>query len=213
MGAFGGVRFVCDIAAALEAIEQSGLEKGEVSLKRFLILIAIAIAVLPTSFVFAEAHGGAQNVLTVEVVNETVNGTAVTGDTVYLQIYDHGSLVQTLEGKVGADGRVVFENLTTGDKIAALPRAKHNNMVFNGNTVALVPMKKVFQARIPVYDISTDKSHLSIETHHLMIKKSGETLVFTEYMQLVNSSGMAVSSKEDAEVVIEVKLPKGFTDL
>ena len=97
---------------------------------------------MPASFAFAEAHAAGQNVLTVEVVNETTNGTAVTGDQVYVQIYDHGQPLSPLEGKVGADGKVVFENVPTGDKIAAAPRAKHNDMMFSGNTVALVAAKR-----------------------------------------------------------------------
>jgi len=191
-------------------------ERLMVSLKRFIALIAISSIVFPVSFAFASAHGGAQNVLTVEVVNESENGTPVEGDQLFVQIYDHGQLIQTLEGKVGADGKVVFENLPTGDKIAAAPRAKHNDMMFTGNTVALLPIKSEFSTRVPVYDVSTDKSHLSVATHHLMIKAFGDTLNFTEYMQLVNSSTMAVSSgqaeSENKEAVIEVKLPKGFKD-
>jgi len=173
--------------------------------------------VLPASLAGAQAQGASQGVLTVEVLNETANGTAVTGDPVFVQIYDHGQLLSTLEGKVGADGKAVFENIPTGDKIAAVPRSKHNNMMFSGNTVALVAAKSAFSARVPVFDVSTDKSSLSIRMHHLMIKSTVDTLVFTEYMQLVNSSNMAVSSSDedgkDSPAVVEIKLPKGFKDL
>lgn len=185
-------------------------------MKRYLTLIAIASIVLPTSFAFAEAHGAAQTVLTVEVVNDSENGTPITGDQVLVQIYDHGNLLKTLEGEVAANGKAIFENVPTGDKIAARPHAKHSNMMFSGDTVALVPIKSEFSARVPVYDISTDKSHLSIQMHHLMIKTDGDTLVFTEYMQLVNSSTMAVSSPEEEGdkpgAVVEIRLPKGFRD-
>ncbi|MHC4741809.1 MAG: hypothetical protein ACYS8Z_07865 [Planctomycetota bacterium] len=170
---------------------------------------------MPASSAFAEAHGGAQNVLIVEVVNETENGTPVTGDTVIVLIYDHGEVVKTLEGKVAEDGKAVFENLPTGEKIAAYPRAKHNDMMFSGNTVALLDIKNEFYTRVPVYDVSTDKSHLSIQMHHLMIKGSGlGSLIVTEFMQLVNSSTMAIGSPEEkdekAGVVIDLKLPRGY---
>ncbi len=179
--------------------------------------MAISGLLVAASLAGEAARSTSQGVLTVEVVNETANGTAVTGDPVFVHIYDHGQVLRTLEGKVGADGKAVFENVPTGDKIAAVPRSKHNNMMFSGNTVALVAAKSAFSARVPVFDVSTDKSSLSIRMHHLMIESTVDTLVFTEFMQLVNSSNMAVTSKEeegkDQGVVLEIKLPKGFKDL
>lgn len=191
--------------------------KGEVFLKQLLAVMILSSFVLPASLAGAGAHGATQGVLTVEVVNETANGTDVTGDPVFVYIYDHGQLLSTLEEKVGADGKAVFENVPTGDKIAAVPRSKHSNMMFSGTTVALVAAKSTFSSRVLVFDVSTDKSSLSIRMHHLMIKSTANALMFTEFMQLVNSSNMAVTSKEeqgkDEGVVLEIKLPKGFKDL
>jgi len=217
VGSFGGLCAVCGVAAALETLGQGWLEKGKIFLKQSFTLMILSSFVLSASLAGARAQGASQAVLTVEVVNETPSGTPVTGDPVFVHIYDHGQVLRTLEGRVGADGKAVFENVPTGDKIAAVPRSKHNNMMFSGNTVALVAAKDAFSARISVFDVSTDKSSLSIRMHHLMIESTVDTLVFTEFMQLANSSNMAVTSKEeegkDQGVVLEIKLPKGFKDL
>jgi len=155
--------------------------------------------------------------LTVEVVNETVNGTAVTGDAVIVQLYEQGELLRTLEGAVAADGKVVFENIPAGDKIVALPRSRHDEMMFSGSPVALKPAEDGHSAQVQVFDTSDDKSKISVQTHHFIVKNTPDALVFTEYMQLVNSSSMAVSSKEEdargRAVVLEIELPKGFKGL
>lgn len=184
-------------------------------MKQFLTLIALSSLASVASFAAGQAEPASQTVLTVEVVNETPNGTAVEGDPVFVQIYDHGKVLSSLEGKVGADGKAVFENVPTGDMIRALARSKHNNMMFYGRAVALKPTDGGHVARIPVYDTSDDKTNLSITTHHLMITVAANKLMFKEYMQLVNSSNMAVTSAEDDEksAVIEIKLPKGFKNL
>jgi hypothetical protein len=72
-------------------------------------------------------------------------------------------------------------------------------------------------AHVEVYDVSWDKSHLSVGVHHIIIKALSTFLEISEYMQLKNSSDMAVSSKqkdgENREVILEIMLPKGFQNL
>lgn len=168
-------------------------------------------------FAAEAAVAAPQAVLTVEVTNGTANGTSVTDDVVTLRIYKHGQLLHTLDSTVAADGVVVFENVPTGDHTVALARAKHQDMMFNGRPVTLRPGEKEFFALVQVFDVSDDMSNLSIGTHHLIIKAHPVLLEITEYMQLKNSSDMAVTSKErdsqNRPVVLEIMLPKGFKNL
>jgi hypothetical protein len=156
-------------------------------------------------------------VLAVEVTSGTADGIAVTDDVVIVQIYEHGKLLQTLEGKVAANSKALFENVPTGEHIVAVARTKHQNMMFNSRPVALSPTEDELFAYVLVFDVSDDKSKLSVETHHLMIKAQPESIAITEYMQLKNSSDMAVSSKErdsqNRTVVLDIMLPKGFKNL
>jgi len=164
-----------------------------------------------------EARTLPETVLTVEVVNGTTDGTAVTGDAVVVDLYERHEPLRTLEGKVAADGKVVFENVPTGDEMVAFPGSRHGGMMFSGPPVALKPTKDEYSTQVQVFDTSTDRSSLSVQTHHLFVKNTPAALVFTEYMQLVNSSTMAVSSKQqDAQgraIVLEIKLPQGFKNL
>jgi hypothetical protein len=159
----------------------------------------------------------AQTRLTVEVVNSTAKGASVVGDEVTIQLYKGREPTEALQAKAGPDGKAVFENVPTGSDVAAVPRAKHQNMAFNGQPLALDPTAQELSARVPVYDVSTDTSKLSVGTHHVMIAVRDGALEFTEYMQLSNSSDMAVTSaKRDGQnrpLVIEVKLPEGFKEL
>jgi hypothetical protein len=155
--------------------------------------------------------------LTVEVTSGTADGTAVTDDVVIVQIYEHGQLLQTLDSKTGANGTAVFENVPTGEHIVAVARTKHQDMMFNSQPIVLSPTEDKLFAQVQVFDVSDDKSKLSVETHHLIVRAHSESIEITEYMQLKNSSDMAVSSKErdsqNRTIVLDIMLPKGFKNL
>lgn len=159
----------------------------------------------------------AQTRLAVEVTNSTANGATVVGDEVTLQLYKGQKPVNSLPAKAGEDGKAVFENLPTGQDMAAVPRARHQNMAFHGQPLALSTTAKELSASVQVFDVSTDTSKLSVGTHHVMIAVRSGSLEFTEYLQLSNSFDMAVTGarrdSQDRPIVIEVKLPEGFKDL
>lgn len=176
------------------------------------------------SLLFAASYLAGQTIdeerqasLTIEVVNGTANATATVNDEVMVIIYEQGKPTQTLTGKVDSESKAVFENVPTGNNITALPRVKHQNMMFNGHPVALKTGQTVFKGHVEVYEVSTDKSKLSVAAHHFIIKAETDSLLITEYMRLNNSSDMAITSEEknanDKGVVIKVILPKGFKNL
>ncbi len=155
--------------------------------------------------------------LTIDVTNKTANGTATANDEVLVTIFEERKPTQTLTGNVGPDGKAVFEDVPTGNNIMALPRVKHQNMMFNGHPIALKPGQTAFKGHVEVYEVSTDKSKLSVAVHHFIIKVEADYLRITEYMRLDNRSDMAITSEEkdanDKSKVIEVMLPEGFTNL
>ncbi len=163
------------------------------------------------------AAARSQAALTIEVTSGTANGTTLENDLVIVRIYKDGQLLHALDGKVGADGKALFDSVPTGDRVVAVVRARHQDMMFNGQPVALRPAADEFVARVQVFDVSDDQSKLSIETHHFIIRARSEFLEIIEYMQLKNSSDMAVrSEKRDSQnrpIVLEIMLPKGFKNL
>ncbi len=159
----------------------------------------------------------AQARLTVEVTNSTAQGASVVGDEVTLEIYQGHEPANSLQAKVGADGKAVFENVPTGQDMAAVPRAKHQNMAFHGVPLALSPGSQGLSASVQVFDVSTETSKLSVGTHHVMVAVREGALEFTEYLQLNNSSDRAITGAQRDDqsrpIVIAVKLPEGFRDL
>lgn len=158
-----------------------------------------------------------QTTLTVFVTNGTANGTTIVGNDVIVTIYEQEKPIQTLKKKVDADGKAIFENVPAANNIAALPRVKHQNIEFSGRAVALKSDQTAFDARVEVFDVSTDRSKLSVTTHHFIIKPHVDSLQIIEYMQLKNSSDMALTSEQkDSDgrsIVLEVMLPEGFKKL
>jgi len=183
--------------------------------KQILIAAAlVAVWVLWPGHAFAQTP---QTKLTVEVRNHTADGAPVAGDEITLQVHRGPHQVDSRSAKVGADGRAVFEGLPAGPGIAAVARVKHQNMAFRSLAVALDPTAGELSTSVQVYDVSTDASKLSIGMHHLMIALRGTSLEVTEFMQLSNSSDMAVTGRErddrNRPVVLSIRLPKGFRDL
>ena len=183
--------------------------------------IAFVLLIIFPCFVLANtaAENKSSSNLTVVVVNKTENGTSVENDEVTLEIYQHQQVYDILEGNVSAEGKVVFEDVPTGEQFIAVPRAKHKDMMFTGQAVVLNSTEGKLDAQVEVFDVSTDKSKLFVQMHHLIIKPSTETNVLevTEFMQLVNDSNMAISSderdKKGNAIVLNLSLPKGFSNL
>jgi hypothetical protein len=153
-------------------------------------------------------------VLSVEVTNGTENGHPVAGDNATLTIYEYNKPVDRLEGKVGADGKAVFENIQGGEHVVAFAQVFHEGMSFGSNVVVLKAGQRQANAQVQVFDVSYDASVLSAKTHHIILKRQDGSLLFTEYIQLVNPSDMAIGSKEKGgsgrPMVLRIPLPKGF---
>ncbi|MHC4680347.1 MAG: hypothetical protein ACYTEK_16800, partial [Planctomycetota bacterium] len=182
------------------------------------VLRVIALSGICAGACFAQdAVTASRAALTVEVTNGTTDGAAVTGDMVLVQIYEHEQLAQTLQSKVDADGKTVFEHVPAGADAVGVARAKHQDMMFSSLPVLLGPARERPIVQVRVFDVSDDKSKLSVETHHIIIKAKSGSLELTEYMLLKNSSEMAISSKEkDSQgrtIVLDIMLPRGFKNL
>lgn len=158
-----------------------------------------------------------QTSLTIDVTNRTANGTPTLNDEVLVTIFEQGKPAQTLKGSVDSEAKAVFENVPTGNNVTALPRVQHQNMMFNGHPIALKTGQAAFNGHVEVFEVSTDKSKLSVNTHHFIIEIEADSLRITEYMHLDNNSDMAITSEEkdsdNKSKVVEVMLPEGFKNL
>ncbi len=165
----------------------------------------------------AGAETSAQGKVTVEVANRTTSGTPVAGDEVTLVLYEGEGSIDSRTAHVAENGRAVFEGVLTGPDRVAVARAKHQNMAFQSQPVPLDPNAGEFAALVEVFDVSTDTSKLSVGAHHIMIAARNESLAFTEYMQLSNSSDKAVTGAQrddrNRPIVLRIGLPEGFGNL
>lgn len=203
------------LALAGEALRSAPAERPN-AVRHVITLLTIVVfcALFMARMAWAQ---GASAKLVVQVSNGTANGTTVVGDAVTLQVFQHQELRESSEAEVDESGEAVFEEIPTGAHLVAVARVKHHNMAFRGRPVSLASPDGGFSTVVQVFDVSSDPSPLSVGTHHVTIAVEGETLQFTEYMQLQNRSDMAITgSKRDAQdkpIVIEIVLPAGARDL
>jgi hypothetical protein len=185
--------------------------------KYFLIILILCSSPAASFVAGQDTEADIQTSLTINVTNRTPNGTEPVNDEVYVNIYEQGKLKQTLEGSVDSQGKAVFRNVPTGGGLTAVPVVKHQNMAFNGHPVALNRGQTAFVGHVDVFEVSTDKTKLSVTVHHLIIKLETNHLRITEYMQLNNASDTAITDdredKAEKSKVIEVYLPRGFGNL
>ena len=186
-------------------------------MKHSLLTVAILMLLCAVGFGDETAKMVAKTVLRVQVINSTASGKPVEGDEVFVQVFRNGQFFETLEARADANGVALFEDITTGVHVAALPRAKHGDMMFDGQAIELKAGQPQIDASVSVFEVSADKSKLSIRMHHVLIKAGTTSLEVTEFMQLANSSDMAISSDQrdnaGKPVILEVMLPKGFKNL
>jgi len=152
--------------------------------------------------------------LKVHVTNGTAAGKSVIGDPVRVGIYNRVRQLTNLEGTVGPGGMAVFENVVAGQGLKAVPSVRHEQLEFNGPAVLLSPSQKQVTAEVQVFDVCYDKSKLSAGTHHLIIERNDRSVVLSEYIQLINPSDLAISSRQrdgrGKAVVLTISLPKGY---
>ncbi len=179
---------------------------------RYPVLAIILLGICATT-----CFAGGQASLTVEVTNGTTKTVAPADTETIVQIYVQGYLLHTFNGRTDVEGRAVFENVPEGQDVIAVARAKHRDMMFGGRPLTLSPAQGEHVASVQVFDVSEDKSQLSVQTHHLIIKANPGSLEITEYMQLKNSSDFAIISNErdnqNRTIVLDIKLPRGSRDL
>lgn len=176
--------------------------------------------VLLTGFMLCTHASGQEQgvaVVSVKINNATPDGKDIVGDKVTLQIFHYNHEIKSLEGEVGADGKAVFKDVPVGFGFMAKAQVNHSGMNFGNRMYQLNPGQAALDIEIEVYEISTDNSRLSVGTHHFVVKQAGDSILVTEYVQLVNPTGMAVTSSEKDQAgrnkVITFHLPKGFRDL
>jgi hypothetical protein len=188
-------------------------KENGVMLRRLVETIVLLCMLVPAR---AAAENGAfsEIAVTVEVINGTTGGAAVGGAEVTLAVYGGQGLLRTLRAGADWDGRAVFEKVPVAGRTFAVASAVHQETSFSSGPVELDPGKPEAVVKLPVFDVTTDRSSLYVAAHHIFVSAAGSALRIEEYVKLVNSSDMAVSSsrldEETGPAVLEVPLPKGF---
>ena len=157
-----------------------------------------------------------QGTIEVNVVNGTPDGHTVIGDLVTVNLKLGQEIVKTLQGKVNAESKAVFNNVRRTTNLMAHVSCEHEGAPFYGQPVPFFPDFPDMPATITVFDVTTDKSSLSVQMHHITMTQVGDLLQVDEIMMISNSAMMAikpeVSPVYNQPVVIEIFLPQGFQD-
>ena len=173
----------------------------------------VLVLVCPSGSLADEEHKAS---VTVQLVNQTANGSPVAGDEISLTIYNQSRQIGHFSAVADENGMYVFNDVPACTGFVAVANAKHNNMSFGGHALELKPGHEAFNVQVTVYEVSEDNSKLSVLSHHLIIKSGRNSIWITEYIQINNPLDMAViSAQKDNDgknIVLDMKLPNGFKD-
>lgn len=155
--------------------------------------------------------------VTVNVKNLTPDGKDISNDIVTLEVKHLQQPVKKFESGIDKDGKALFEDIPVGPGFGAKATTKHSGMMFSSRAIELSAGQKAFEMEIEVYEISTDNSKFEVVVNQIVIKEIDGSLFLTEYVQIENPTGMAVTSSELDEAgrnkVISFYLPEGYKDL
>ena len=176
----------------------------------FVLLIICAVQYCPGQLLNPTLP---QGIIEVTVVNGTPDGHSVVGDLVTVKLIQDQALINTLQGKVNAESKVIFNNITRGVNLMAYISCEHEGAPFYGNPVPFFPEHPDRPGTITVYDVTTDTSGLSAPMHHISISQNGEWLQIEEIMIIRNSALRAIKPEVSAvynqPVCLEIFLPQG----
>ncbi len=179
-------------------------------------LIVVMLTICLAQFCPGQLLNPPQNQGTIEVnvVNATPDGHSVVGDLVTVRLIQDQTLIDTLQGKVNAESKAVFNNVRRAPNLMAHVSCEHEGAPFFGEPVPFFPDFPDMPSTVTVFDVTTDKSSLSVQMHHITITQVGELLQIEEIMMISNSAMMAikpeVSPVYNKSVVIEIFLPKDY---
>lgn len=152
--------------------------------------------------------------LHVRVINVTAQGRPVSGDEVMVERYNEDTLIDRIQGLVNDEGWAVFENVYVENLTNLQPSARHDNVRFWGDRVAVPPGQNSLTSVVHLYDVTDDMSQLSTSPYHIIIKQGPQGLVVQEYLELINASDKAIhSSLTDSEgrnKTLIISLPNGY---
>ncbi|MDH4203491.1 MAG: hypothetical protein OEV87_11450 [Phycisphaerae bacterium] len=182
-----------------------------------LILWLMFVVTWPLLAEEAEHEIVAEAVLSIHISNGTAGGRVLEGTPVTVNFYHGDHIAKQAQAVTDVDGNCMIQGIPAGSDIVAVAQAKHSNMAFSSAPLDLQPGQKQYDLSFQVFDVSDDNSLIQAGTHHLIIKKSGPNVQFTEYIQLINDSDKAVSSDQKDEnenpKVIEIALPENVENL
>ena len=155
--------------------------------------------------------------LTVKVMNGTQGGTVAEGSPVTVYFYQNNQLVDRISAATNSEGICTIDEIPAGSNIMAVAQAKHSDMMFSGSPVQLTDHPHGLTLTVTVFDVVYDNTLIRAGTHHIIIKRRGQSAQVTEYLQLVNDQDKAIlSDQKDAQgkpEVVPMSLPKGFKNL
>ena len=218
MDIIGGLCPIGDPAFNVARFKERPVKEADTMKIKFTGIISLVLTIVgvwaqepPAS---EAVHGHA---LTVKVVNGTQGGEVAEGSPVTVHFYQNGQLLEQTSAVTDSEGTCTILDIPTGSDVAAVAQAKHANMMFSSSPVKLGDHPHGVTLTVTVFDVVYDNTLIRAGTHHIIIKRHGESIQVTEYLQLINDQDKAIlANQKDTQgkpIVVQVDLPEGFRNL
>jgi len=186
-----------------------------VLIKRIALLVMVLILSLPASVLAAEPDSG---IIEGQIVNGTAGGSSVADQNITLNIYLDEVEVDAATTKTDADGRFIFDGLSTESDYSYGVTLVFQQAEYYSDWLSFNEGETTKSVEVTVYDSTTSDEALKIATAHAIIYVGQGSLQVEEYFLFVNETdrtyiGSKEISAEGTREVLRFSLPKGATEL
>ena len=154
-------------------------------IKSVALLLPMLLFSLSSPALAAEPASG---VIEGQLVNGTAGGSSVAGQTVTLTTYIGDAETGKSAVKSGADGRFVFNGLSTASGNSYEVKLRYQEADYTGRRLSLADNETTQSTTLTVYDSTDSDSAISITAAHTIIYLGAGNLEVVEYLIFTNAS-------------------------
>jgi len=185
-------------------------------IKRITLAVMIFALSLSAPALAAEAGSG---IIEGQVVNGTAGGGSVTDQEITLKTYLNGTEVDSTTTKTDAEGRFVFDGLSTEPGYSYEVSLFFQEAEYYGEWLSFDEGETTKSVQVTVYDSTTSDEAIKVAMSHMIIYVGQGTLLVKEYFLFTNESSLTyIGSKEvtaegNNRETLRFSLPKEATEL
>lgn len=150
--------------------------------------------------------------LVIKAVQGTKDGPVPGNDSVQVEFYAHEKIVHTLQGKIDANGVLMFDNIKLPGPVQPLVTITHAGVPCRtlGSPMSADQPDQI--VRVNVYETTTTAPDWQVTMRHIMIKRTDKGLLVNEVLVIHTPGDRTWIGSKDSPATLVIPLPANRTE-